>query len=197
MAINTETQEIYPDGDGSHVLKQGLEHVNHLVRWVRVATIFEAISSPVVTQRNKDVSSEGDWGEWWNLIPWKYYLSWRTYKDQRKHISILPTVWPLKAIPIPVPRASTSSQLHKPWWTQLSKSQNLLVKSLDNKGHKTGEQSDTLWSPASRRATINSFLPRIYALFSTERWGLLLHSVENGLVCDFFDQVTRCLIPSL
>lgn len=60
MGIDTETQEIYTDGDGSHVLKQGLEHVNHLVRWVRVATIFEAISSPVVTQRNKDISSEGD-----------------------------------------------------------------------------------------------------------------------------------------
>ena len=32
MGTDTETQEIYPDGDGSHVLKQGLEHVNHLVR---------------------------------------------------------------------------------------------------------------------------------------------------------------------
>ena len=57
MGIDTETQEIHPDGDGSHALKPVLEHVNHLVRWIHVDTIFEAISSLVVTQRNKDVSS--------------------------------------------------------------------------------------------------------------------------------------------
>lgn len=60
MGTDTETQEIRPDGDGSHVLKEVLEHVHHLVRWVCVATVFEAISSLAVTQRNKGVSSEGD-----------------------------------------------------------------------------------------------------------------------------------------
>lgn len=57
MGIDTKTQKIHPDGDGSQALKPVLEHVNHLVRWVRVATIFEAISSLVVTQRYEDVSS--------------------------------------------------------------------------------------------------------------------------------------------
>lgn len=43
MGIDIESQEIYPDSDGSYVLKQVHEHVNHLVRWVCEATIFEAV----------------------------------------------------------------------------------------------------------------------------------------------------------
>lgn len=60
MGADTETQEIRPAGDGSHVLKEAVERMHHLVRWVCVATGFEAISCLVVTQRNKGVPSEGD-----------------------------------------------------------------------------------------------------------------------------------------
>lgn len=60
MGTDTETQEMRPAGDGPHVLKEALEHMYHLVRWACVAAVFEAISSLVVTQRNKGVSSEGD-----------------------------------------------------------------------------------------------------------------------------------------
>lgn len=92
------------------------------------------ISSHAVTQRNKEFSLEGYWGERQNLIPWKHHLYWRSSKNQSKHIYSLLFIGPLKTKLMPIPRVSTNSELCKSWESKPNKSQDVLVKSLDIKG---------------------------------------------------------------
>lgn len=105
-------------------------------------------------------------------------------------------MWPIETTWMSFPRTSTNGELCKSWWTKSSQHQNLLVKRLDSKGHKTEAQPITHCGslPPGWPPSMLSFLVHMHCC--SPRGGVYFSIFENGLACDFFDQ-KWCRVLSL